>query len=421
MTNKNSNLSKNNVSRRKFLKGGAILGATVGLSSLTGGKATEQIVEAFGKKQLDEFPVEMSSDFKRFDQKNTVFNRYGWDSSLGLKRVKFFKMDTQPGYLQKDSALDIAAWSVENGFAINSKYGTPKSPLYAWEGPVVENKASFESKEEASKVIKKAAKFLGADLVGITEYDEKWVYDPLYSVVEGEIAPDFPFKPKSVIVMAIEMDYDSTKTSPSYLGNASTGLGYSNMATTAYSVATYLRQLGYKAFGCGNDVSESVPQAIAAGLGELGRNGLLLTQEYGPRVRLCKVFTEMELAYDKPTEFGGMKFCEVCKRCADACPSESIPFDTERNFNTKTISNQPGMKKWYVNVESCFGFWCDSDSSCSVCIAACPYNKPNFWHHRLTSAMTSTPIKPFLKSMDELFGYGHTFDEQAAIDFWERD
>lgn len=75
--------------------------------------------------------------------------------------------------------------------------------------------------------------------------------------------------------MAVEMSYDATKTAPSQLGGAATGLGYSRMTFTAHMVTSYIRQLGHKAFGAGNDVAESVPLAIQAGLGELGRNGLL--------------------------------------------------------------------------------------------------------------------------------------------------
>lgn len=75
MSNMRSNGSKNSVSRRKFLQGGAILSAAVGLTSLTGGKATEQVVEAFGKKELEAFPHEIATDFKRYNVNRTTFLR----------------------------------------------------------------------------------------------------------------------------------------------------------------------------------------------------------------------------------------------------------------------------------------------------------------------------------------------------------
>ena len=48
----------------------------------------------------------------------------------------------------------------------------------------------------------------------------------------------------------------------------------------------------------------TIPMAVDAGLGELGRNGLLLTEKYGPRVRLCKVFTDLPLEPDEPIDLG---------------------------------------------------------------------------------------------------------------------
>ena len=52
-------------------------------------------------------------------------------------------------------------------------------------------------------------------------------------------------------------------------------------------MAQFLHHLGYKAIPCGNDTAVSIPYAIQAGSGELGRNGLLIIPEYGPHVRVC--------------------------------------------------------------------------------------------------------------------------------------
>ena len=64
----------------------------------------------------------------------------------------------------------------------------------------------------------------------------------------------------------------------------------------------------------GNDTALSIPLAIDAGLGELGRNGLLITPEYGACVRLCKVFTDLPLEADRPVEFGLAEICQRCRR-----------------------------------------------------------------------------------------------------------
>ena len=57
--------------------------------------------------------------------------------------------------------------------------------------------------------------------------------------------------------------------------------------------------------------------AVGAGLGEFGWNGLLMTEKYGPRVRLATVITDAALT---PTPmYNGEKLCDKCMRCVKAC------------------------------------------------------------------------------------------------------
>lgn len=63
--------------------------------------------------------------------------------------------------------------------------------------------------------------------------------------------------------------------------------------------------------------------AIAAGLGEIGFCGLLLTPMFGPRNALGIVLTELELEPD-PVFEGTICDRKDCRKCADACPSHAI-------------------------------------------------------------------------------------------------
>ena len=58
--------------------------------------------------------------------------------------------------------------------------------------------------------------------------------------------------------------------------------------------------------------------AVAAGLGEFGRQGLLLTPEFGVRQRLCSIITNAPLAADPL--FGDSSLCDGCEACLKACP-----------------------------------------------------------------------------------------------------
>jgi reductive dehalogenase len=269
-----------------------------------------------------------------------------------------------------------------------------------------------------SRQIKKVARFLGASLVGICELDRRWIYSHTFHMLTREHAEfDIPEDYKYAIALAVEMDYELMKTSPTCLEGAATGVGYSEMAYVAGLLAEFIRGLGYKAIPSGNDTALSIPIAIDAGLGELGRHGILITEEYGPRVRLCKVLTDMPLAPDKIHEFGAAEFCESCKKCAKFCPGQAIS-SGERTDRPNNISNNSGVMKWPVDAEKCFGFWARNGSSCATCIRVCPFNKPRGWLH--STVRWGVKHAPWANSLfiwgDDFFGYGKRADPAK---FWE--
>jgi len=68
--------------------------------------------------------------------------------------------------------------------------------------------------------------------------------------------------------------------------------------------------------------------AVAAGLGEFGRNNLVLTPQYGPRVRFNSVITTAELEADPILEKGLCRGdeCDACRRAWPDCFSELHTF-----------------------------------------------------------------------------------------------
>ena len=283
---------------------------------------------------------------------------------------------------------------------------------------MLQPRIEFANKREASAAVKKAAKFFKADLVGIADYDERWVYTHSFNLFTKVHEPIiFPFEPTSVVVMAVAMDYEAYRTSSSCISSAATGLAYGEMIVIAHRLANFIRELGYHAIPCGNDTAMSVPYAIAAGIGEMSRLGPIVTPEFGPRVRLCKVITDFPLDADRPITFGVQEVCKVCLKCAEACPSKALSFDREPGFEAVSPCNNPGTKKWYIKAENCFKYW-SAKIDCSACIAACPYNKKNTWYHKLGLQIAKTPARRLLKSIDDMMGYGKTFDTKTMTD-WE--
>ncbi len=360
-----------------------------------------------------------------FDQKNEMFKRALWEEdqkyiSDGFNGV--IELDGKNGAHLENVALRNAAWSIEGGYARGVE--GPNFGLFRWSGRAhgvcaepQGAKLDASDPERAARIVKQVGKFFGASLVGICKYDQRWVYSKGFKIPEcEEFEIKIPDEAKYVIVLATEMEYKQIKFSPSFQGSASVGLGYSQMAIVAGMLAQFLRRIGYSAIPTGNDTAMSIPYAVQAGLGELGRNGILVTPKYGPRVRLCKVFTDLPLAYDKPIQFGVKEFCDACKKCADLCPGQAIP-DGERTKEGPNKSNSHGPLKWYVDGRKCYEFWGKSRCDCGVCIRVCPFNKPKGRLHDVSRFLIERfpQLGTVFLKVDNLCGYG----KQTPIEkFW---
>ena len=372
---------------------------------------------------------------ERFDQKNEMFKRSRWDpSQLELGRKRYSAKDynellkrNKPGYTFEDTAFAGAAIHLEREFARGNMGG--KQGLFTWKTHEFNSykrpadvKLTVDDPAKMSEHIKKVATFFGASLVGICELDTRWLYSHYYDVFDPanpEHAPvTIPEEYKYAIAIASEMDYEAIKSSPAQPAAAATGLGYSKMAFTAGLLAKFIGNLGYKAIPSGNDTACSIPIAIDAGLGELSRMGLLITPEFGPRVRLSKVLTDLPLVSDKPIEFGVWDFCLKCEKCCDHCSSRAIMSGnpTEKIHN---MSNREGLLRWPVNAEKCLRFWAENGASCSNCIRVCPFNKPLGWLHSAVKwgvKNTRWMDSLFVKG-DDLLGYGKQVN---ATYYWEQ-
>ena len=359
-----------------------------------------------------------------FDQKNEMFKRAVWDPELRHLGKQVFGLvtpDGREGYKLEDFALRNAGWLLYQGYGRpHSDYGlfSSREHLVGVCSLPEDRKFDTSDRDYNTRIVKKAATLFRASSVGIGIRDRRWIYSKGFLPGKRqEIEVDIPDEYQYVIIMAVAMDYEHYKYSPSASSGGATGLGYSSMAITAGLVAQFLRQLGFKAIPCGNDTAISIPMAIQAGLGELGRNGLLITPKYGPRVRLCKVYTDFPLLPDEPIAFGVDAFCETCKRCAELCPGRSIT-DGEKTTNTLNISNAGGSLKWYVDGERCFKFWAKNHSECGNCIRVCPFNKPGGLLHDLTRWFVERfpRINPLLVKAEGIFGYGI---QEDYSNFWK--
>jgi ferredoxin len=334
-------------------------------------------IKRVDKPTYEQFIV---GEIERFDEKNTAFSRRMWDEAyMKLTAETQTKPPRDPLAAIEGQALVAGAIYVDNkaGALHENYYGynghvRGAGGLYDWDEPVNPNRYPIVDPLAMTQRIKEVARIYGADLVGVTKLDQRWVYSHYFERATGKYGRlTVPFQ--YAIVMGVAMDAKMINESPGYEASATTALGYSRMAELSSSLAAYIRALGYPATPHGNDTAQSVPLAIDAGLGEHGRHGLLITPEYGTRQRLCKVFTNLPLAPDKPIDFGIQSFCETCHSCASACPVNAIMMG-DRTTEITSISNRKGLLRWPVDTARCLLFWKENGVECSNCVAACPWS-----------------------------------------------
>lgn len=251
------------------------------------------------------------------------------------------------------------------------------------------DKLPFKSPKHASKLMKKIAHSFGTTLVGVAKVNPDWVYQGyLRGVGKGDFEP--PKHWKYAIVIAIPHEWDSMYANPTY---GTSYDAYSRLRITAGKLESFIRNIGYSSRSHVPPTSYEIampPLAIDAGLGELGRNTILITPELGANTRLAAVTTDIDLEPDKPIKVGIKEFCEKCKICADSCPSNAI----SKTDEPETVIR--GYKRWHLDQDKCFRMWNTVATShprgCRICLAVCPYSRKNNWIH--TIARETDPRDP---------------------------
>lgn len=373
---------------------------------------------------------------KRFDEREVLFARNRALKPGTVQYDTFYK--EHPQYKEFDEARRArggplghpgsidGAQSTHNaammfgGMSIPQFLGVPDcvtpKPYFAMANRAAQNPVQADPADITARV-KGYAKRLGAAMVGVTELDQNWVYSRRGEIFHenwDDWGKEIEVDHKYAIVFAEEMERDLVQTAPHSPTAIESMFNYAKGAFISSQVAAYIANLGYSASA--NHLRHydalMVPLAVDAGLGELSRMGYLITKQLGPRIRLSAVTTDIPLVADKPVDIGAADFCKICKKCANCCPSQSIPLNEPEVVN--------GTRRWTINAQTCFDYWGKIGTDCNICMRVCPWSHARTWPHRLIVAMITrnAAARRLFAMMDDIF-YGKKPKPQKGPD-WAR-
>ena len=213
------------------------------------------------------------------------------------------------------------------------------------------------SGEDVTDLLKTKARELGFCEVGITAYDHRYTYQCKKDWVKYEHA----------VCLAYEQEYVTTQSIPSVSSEVCHAACYRLAQDAGLKVIEYIRSLGYhgQLHSPVENTGPYIPMFVAAGLGQLGACGYLLSPHTGNRMRLVIVTTDAKITYDQPVDFGIHAFCQVCQVCVNRCPGRALMRDKVW---------WRGIEKNKVYFKRCRPVMARYEG-CAVCMKVCPIQK----------------------------------------------
>lgn len=271
--------------------------------------------------------------------------------------------------------------------------------------------------------VKALAKELGADLVGIASAKTLNAFppDPQWPQTPERISPYV----KSVVVIVKRIPVGAFRCKTNVPVQYLDMLVLRRMDRIAHRLAEQLENKGYPSFvTAAQETDWDYKKAsygrlstrhlgIEAGLGTFGLEVNILTPEFGPRIYLTGVLTELEVESDAPmTE----QVCigESCSRCLYSCPPDAVRhfgidkrgcateaqefgFHTILRFWDEFLAKPPAEQRELLCDREVFGFWqgllrvVGSFGDCPRCLAVCPVG--NDYHAHLADLQKVIPEK----------------------------
>ena len=280
------------------------------------------------------------------------------------------------------------------------------------DGPIAPIRTD-QTQEKNSVFVKGLARYHGAVDVGVCELQPYHIYSHI-GRGEGVWGAPIDLDHKFGIAFTVEMAHEMIQAAPRMPAVMESARQYVETGKIAVLLAAAIRNLGYPARAHIDGNYRVIAPLVArdAGLGEIGRMGLLMTPHLGPRVRIAVVTTDLPLLVDRHVFAPSViDFCEHCQKCVTICPSHAIPEGTRTR-------QSDGSLRWRIDAEQCYTYWTKIGTDCGRCMAVCPYAHPDTPLHNLIrfGVAHSANFRKAAVKMDDLF-YGRKPNPHSPPDW----
>ncbi len=214
--------------------------------------------------------------------------------------------------------------------------------------------------DETLKELETYAKSLGVGHIGYTKVNPNYIFKNRKILFEN------------AIVLTMEMKKTRIDQAPSSETQKEIFRTYYELGVIVNKLSGFLRKRGFNTQSgpaIGGDVNY-VMLARDAGIGEVGKHGLLINEDFGPSLRIAAVYTDIKnlpFAQNNPHEWVA-DFCTKCNGCVRKCPGEAI-YSTPKIF-------EDGSRK-HIDYRKCAVPF-SNEYGCTLCVKNCTFYKGNY-------------------------------------------
>ncbi len=330
-----------------------------------------------------------------------------------VSKVPFIKMPSMgsmPAFHSDNPNIDKAKNKISDVLVENANKLSAKAKKAN-----VNKEKMITNPEIVTKQVKELAKYFGGDLVGVVKLRPEHLYSHKGGIMgTGDSGKEIKLTYKYAIVVASALDKDLINRAPHAEQVLATMKGYSKSADACSNLVLYLKNLGYDSRGDNffDYISPTTELAIDAGIGQMGRCNMCVSKEYGARLKIGAVLTNLELIPDEKIDFGLTEFCKLCGICANNCPGKAISKDTEPALNNDRIY-------WKHNENACMKMWMKFGTDCGVCMSSCPFSQGVDEETILKMKNDKQLMKDVILQHKEKYGNRNYIKEPLSISVFE--